>query len=279
MKLLLYCTILFFCRIASAQNHEVERLWETDAILKTPESVLYYPEGEYLFVSNIDGNSDEKDGKGSIGKIDLNGKVIAVDWVSGLNAPKGMGVFKNNLYVADLSEVVVIDILKGKVTKHIPIDSAVFLNDITIDKNGVVYVSDTRSFKVHRIENGIVTTFLKDLQGPNGLLAINNDLYILDRGSLLKADAAKHITKVTDGMDKSTDGIEMINSNEFLISCWTGILYYLTKDGDKEVLFDKRPSKINSADIGYNTKKKIVYVPTFFTNKVIAYKLKIIRRM
>jgi DNA-binding beta-propeller fold protein YncE len=277
-------TIFLFIALISindvfGQKHQVQKLWETQAIFKVPESVLYYQKENYLFVSNIDGKSDKKDGMGFISKLDPDGKIINMEWVTGLNAPKGMGIFENKLYVADLDEVVVIDILSGKIIQHIQVDSAIFLNDITIDKKGTVYVSDTRNFKVHCISHGNVTTFLSGLKGPNGLLAVNDYLYVLDRGSLLKADASGTVKVIAEGMDKSTDGLEIVNSKEFIISCWNGITYYLTNDGDKEVMFDKRDFKINSADIGYDAKRKIIYVPTFNNNKVIAYKIKPIIRM
>src|SRR5207302_2493646 len=122
-----------------------------------------------------DGQPGEKDGKGSVGEVGLDGKIIKVDWVTGLNAPKGMGLFQNNLYVADLDAVAIIDVKTGTLTKRIPVLGATFLNDITIDINGVVFVSDTRTKKVHRIENGMVSTWLDNLQAPNGLLARGED--------------------------------------------------------------------------------------------------------
>jgi sugar lactone lactonase YvrE len=249
-------------------------MWETDTLLKTPESVLYYKKGKFLFVSNIDGKPAEKDGKGSIGKVGLDGKIMVTDWVSGLNAPKGMGIYKNKLYVADLSEVVVIDIKESKIIKRIPVEGATFLNDIAVDENGVVYVSDTRTFKVHKIENDVATTYLEKLKGPNGLYCDKDILYVLDKGSLLKVGKEKKTTVIADGMDGSTDGLEKVTEGEFLVTCWAGISYYVKSDGKKEVLFDNRSKKINSADIGFNLKKKIVYVPTFYGNKIVAYQLK-----
>jgi len=258
---------------ASAQKHTLVKKWETDTLLKTPESVLFDAKGQVLYVSNIDGTPDGKDGKGSISKVGLDGKIIATDWVKGLNAPKGLGMYKNKLYVADLTEVVVIDIDKAAIIQHIPIEGAVFLNDITIDKNGVVYVSDTRSLKVHRIEKGFVATLLQNLQAPNGLLAVGEDLMILDKGSLVKLTGGQ-ITKIAEGMDPSTDGIEMVKQNEFIVSCWSGIIYYVFADGNKQTLLDTRTQKINSADIGYDVKNRIVYVPTFYKNGIVAYELK-----
>ncbi len=271
------CIILLLTVIAGnitkAQTHSLVKKWETDTLLKTPESVLFDAKAQLLYVSNIDGTPDGKDGKGSIGKVALNGKIIATDWVKGLNAPKGMGIYKNKLYVADLTEVVVIDIDKAAIVQHIPIEGSVFLNDITIDKNGTVYVSDTRTSKVFRIEKGFVVTLLQNLQGPNGLLAVGSNLMILDKGSLVNLIGGQ-LSKVAEGMDPSTDGIEMVKENEYIVSCWSGVVYYVFANGNKQTLLDTRAQKINSADIGYDAKKKIVYVPTFYKNSIVAYELK-----
>ena len=265
---------VLFAQTGFAQTHSLVKKWSTDTLLKTPESVLFDGSAKLLYVSNIDGTPDGKDGKGSVGKVALDGKIIATDWVKGLNAPKGMGLYKNRLYVADLTEVVVIDVPAAKIIAHIPVPGAVFLNDITIDKNGIVYVSDTRTFKVHKIENNQVSTILEGLKGPNGLLAVGADLLILDRGSLLKlAPGGKPVTLATD-MDAATDGIEMVKPNEYLVSSWVGLVYYVSADGSKQTLLDTREQKINSADIGYDAKNRILYVPTFYKNGIVAYELK-----
>ena len=271
---ILFIITIPFASIIHGQSHSLVKLWETDTLLKTPESVLYSAKEKFLYVSNIDGAAAAKDGKGSVGKVGVDGKIIMVDWVAGLNAPKGMGLYKNKLYVADLTEVVVIDIEKAKIIQHIPVEGSVFLNDITIDKSGVVYVSDTRNFKVYRIEKNIVSTLLQNLQGPNGLLAVGDELLILDKGSLLKMTNTANVTSLADGMDPSTDGVEMVKPNEYLVSCWNGVIYYINADGSKQQLLDTRPQKINSADIGYDAKNRIVYVPTFLKNGIVAYQLK-----
>ena len=257
-----------------AQNHQLVKKWQTDSVLKVPESVLYDGENKVLYTSNIDGAPDGKDGKGSIGKVGLDGKIIKVDWVPGLNAPKGLGKYKNELYAADLDEVVVIDIKTGKITRHIPVPGAQFLNDISVDANGVMYVSDTKTGKVHRIENGNVSTYGDGIDGANGVLAVSKDLYVLGNGNLWKITSDKQRTKVADGMDASTDGIEEVKPGEFVVSCWDGIIYYVKSDGSKQPMLDTRNQKINSADIGYDARNRIVYVPTFFKNSIAAYELK-----
>jgi hypothetical protein len=258
-----------------AQKATVQKLWATDTILKIPESVLVDDKENSLWVSNIDGASNGKDGKGSISKLSKTGSPVNLEWVTGLNAPKGMAKYKQELYVADLTELVVIDIKKGVTKNKIKVEGSVFLNDVTVNKNGAVFVSDSRTGKVHRIENGIVSIEVENLQGPNGLLSIEDQLLILDRGSLLSVTPGGAISKIMDGMDPSTDGIERVAPNQYIVSCWNGIVYYIVAGAQKITLFDTRSEKINSADIGYDAKNKIIYVPTFMKNSVVAYQLQI----
>ena len=260
---------------ASAQKATVQKLWATDTILKVPESVLVDDKENCLWVSNIDGASTGKDGKGSISKLSKTGTPINLEWITGLNAPKGMAKFKQELYVADLTELVVIDIKKATIIKRVPIEGSVFLNDVTVNKNGAIFISDSRTGKVHRIENGIVSIEVENLQGPNGLLSIEDQLLILDRGSLLSVTPGGAISKIMDGMDPSTDGIERVAPNQYIVSCWNGIVYFVAAGAQKITLFDTRSEKINSADIGYDAKKKIIYVPTFMKNSVVAYQLQL----
>ncbi len=259
----------------NAQKATVQKLWATDTILKVPESVLVDDKENCIWVSNIDGASNGKDGKGSISKLSKTGTPINLEWITGLNAPKGMAKYKQELYVADLTELVVIDIKKATIVKRVPIEGSVFLNDVTVNSKGAVFISDSRTGKVHRYENNTTTIEVENLQGPNGLLSIEDQLLILDRGSLLSVTPGGAISKIMDGMDPSTDGIERVAPNQYLVSCWNGIVYYVVAGAQKITLFDTRSEKINSADIGYDAKKKIIYVPTFLKNNVVAYQLEI----
>ena len=275
-KIILSLTFVYAVLMsASAQKATVQKLWATDTILKVPESVLVDDKENCLWVSNIDGASNGKDGKGSISKLSKTGAPINLEWITGLNAPKGMAKYKQELYVADLTELVVIDVKKGVIKNKITIEGSVFLNDVTVNNNGAVFVSDSRTGKVHRYENNQVTIEVENLQGPNGLLSIEDQLLILDRGSLLSVTPGGAISKIMDGMDPSTDGIERVAPNQYLVSCWNGIVYYVVAGAQKVILFDTRSEKINSADIGYDAKKKIIYVPTFLKNNVVAYQLEI----
>ena len=266
--------ILFNSSLLFAQ-HKLEKLWETDSVLKVPESVLFDGDNKILYAANIDGTDPwAKDGKGSVAKVGLDGKVIAAEWVSGLNAPKGMGLHKGKLYVADLNELVVIDIAGGKIEKRIVVTGAEGLNDVSVSKNGTVYVSDSKLKKVFVVKDGVTELLLDTLKGPNGVLIRGDDFYLLDAGGMYKMNKDKTLTKITDGMDGGTDGIENISGNDFIVSCWQGVVWYVNADGSKQQLMDSRPDKKNSADIGIDAKNKIVYVPTFWRNTIIAYRVK-----
>jgi len=274
MKYIALATILLFSYCGVHAQHSLKKLWATDTTLPTPESVLFDAQDKLLYVSLIDGDGGAKDGKGGVAKVGLDGKIIDKGWISGLDAPKGMGKYNGMLYVADLTDIVVIDITAGKIAKKIPVPGAIFLNDLTVDSKGIVYVSDSRAGKIYRIENDTPAVYVEGIKGANGVLAVGDDLYMLGSGSLFKADAQKNVTSIASGMENSTDGIEEVKPGEFLISSWNGVIYYLTIGGGTQQILDTRPEKSNTADIGYDPVNKIVYVPTFLKNGVVAYKVK-----
>jgi hypothetical protein len=269
----LFAFTLFACNILSAQ-HSITKLWETDSLLKVPESVLFDAENKVLYVSNIDGTDPwAMDGKGSVGKVGLDGKIIATDWITGLNSPKGLGLYNGKLYVADVSNIVVIDINKGAIDKTIAVEAAQGLNDISIGSDGIIWVSDSKAKKIYKVENDKASVYLENLKGPNGVLMRGKDFYILDAGGLYKMNDDKTLTMVTDGMEGGTDGVENITGNDFLVSCWAGALWYVNSNGEKQLLSDTREQKKNTADIGFDPKTKIIYVPTFWRNSIVAFQV------
>ena len=260
---------------ASVQQYELLEKWESDSLLKVPESVLFDKANQILYVSNLDGSDPWKaDGKGSIAKVGLDGKIIAAEWVSGLNAPKGMGLYKGKLYAADLGNIAVIDIASGKIEKNIPIQGATGLNDISIDPNGVIYVTEYLDKKLYKVENEKAELIAENLTQPNGVLFHNNELFLLDGTGMFKVNSDKSMAKIVDGMEGGVDGIENIEGNNFIVSCWEGALWMVNTDGTKHLLMDTRKEKRSTADIGFDPATKTVYVPTFFRNTVVAYEVK-----
>lgn len=260
---------------AAYAQHSVELVWQTDSVFKFSEGVIPSEDGTFLYVSNTIGNPMAKDGQGSISKVGLEGKIINLDWVTtGMNAPKDIQRYKNLIYVADLDELLVVDANKAQVVQRIKIEGATLLHNIAIDAKGVVYVSDLFAGKVHRVENGKPSLYLDKLGYAAGLLSVGTDLYVLTAGNLVKADAAKNLTTLAKGMDNRMNGIQRVNDNEFLVTSWGGVLYYVNADGSHQVLLDTQKQQIPAGILYYDAKTKIVYMTSDQHNVLYAYRLK-----
>jgi DNA-binding beta-propeller fold protein YncE len=269
MRKALFFFLTLFTFQLQAQT-KLTKLWETKD-LPTPESVLPY--GNWLYVSLIDGGASEVDFKGGIALLSQSGMVVNKEWIKGLNAPKGMGIYKDIMYVADINRVIKIDVKTARILARINIDGSVFLNDVAIDNKGNVFVSDTRLNNIYKIADDKPELYLENVASANGLKVIKNDLFILSGPQLLKVDANKNITTIAKGLEAGGDGLEPLDKNTFLASCWAGLVYTIGLDGKVTKLIDCRGEKINTADIGYNPKLKVMYLPTFLKNSVVAYKV------
>lgn len=261
---------------AQAQQHRLVKLWETDTVVRTPESVLPDFEKKLLYVSQIDGDGNTEDGKGGVAILGLNGKIKNLAFVTGLNAPKGLARFGNSLYIADLTELVKVNINTGAIEKRIPAEGSRFLNDVTVNDKGVVYVSDTRVNVIYKLENDRLTVFATDMTGANGLKAIGTDLYVLCGTNFIKLDKDGKPASIAT-ITCNGDGLEPVGNGDFIASCWSGYIFYITAAGKVEQLLDVHGGKMNTADIGYDPKNRILYVPTFNSNQVIAYKLETVK--
>jgi sugar lactone lactonase YvrE len=264
---------------AMADHHEKPKLtkvWESEATLKVPEAVRYDAAGKVLYVSNIDGEPWADDKKGSIGKVGLDGKVIDAEWITGLSCPKGLVLSEDGkwLYAADAGGIVVIDVKAGKIAKKIAIPEGQQLNDLASDGKGTLYVSDSKGKKVFAVKGDNVTVHLDEtvLKGPNGLLVHDGKLYVLDNNSLNLVKPDKTLTVIVDGMPGGVDGLEHVKGNDFIVSVWSGAVWYVSGNS-KVLVFDGKAVDTKTADIGWDKASKTVYVPTFFKNTIIAFKV------
>lgn len=263
----------FMISTANAQAN-LEQLWLTEG-LSVPESVLVYRNGRanFLLVSQIDGESNTKDGKGGIAKMSLDGDLDDANWVTGLNAPKGMAHFEGKLYVADVDELVVINIKSAEVEKKVIVPGAIFLNDVTVDSKGTIYVSDTRTGKVHSYANNVLSEYVTKLENVNGLKAIGSNLVVGAGTHLYLIDNKKNRLEIASGFAQGIDGVESMNKGDFLVSCWAGLLYYVHINGKLDLLLNSQKEGINTADIGFDSETQMVFVPNFLKNSVTAYKV------
>jgi len=269
-------TIILIAVIAisnDANGQRLEKVWQTAEGLKTPESVLYDEARDVIYVANINGDPSVKDGNGFISILNSDGSFKNLEWIKGLNAPKGMAIYKGKLYVSDIDQLVEIDIEKGNISAKYDAPGAIFLNDVTACMNGMIFVSDNRAKKIHVLNDGKLTIWMEGepFQNPNGLMA--------EKGKLLVGDI--NIYEVDIQTKKATlliedaggvDGLEKNKEGDFVFSNWPGRIF-IHKNGKTIKLLDTTEEKINTADIDYDLKHDLILVPTFFDNHIVAYKI------
>jgi len=275
---ILFIVFLLLLSTAQAQNSEpakpLVRLWETGSGLNVPESVLYDSVSDIIFVSNIAGKSAAKDSTGFIARISTNGKILDSAWVTGIDAPKGMGILNRHLFVSNIDEIVEIDIATATIVKHYPVEGAKFLNDIAINPaTGMIFISDSGTGQVYVLLDGKVNLWLQGdmFKGANGLFLRDNLLYIGTSNSILQADIKTGEVLIWMINTGGVDGLYVNSDNRFIFSDWLGSVFIATQRQKPETLLSTAMQRINAADFGIILSKNMILIPTFHDNKVVCY--------
>ncbi|MEM9886728.1 MAG: ATP/GTP-binding protein [Bacteroidota bacterium] len=297
MKQITFITFLFTLTLLAACNGEqatdtatettetsketlktmLELVWESDTLLSTCESALYDAASGLIYVSNINENPWEDDGNGFISTLDTDGNILDLKWVEGLSAPKGMGIADGKLYVSDNSSLVEIDLSEQKIINRYEIADSPNLNDVTVSAEGDVYVSGSASDAIYVLKDGQLETVIEyDFGRLNGLLHRPEGLYYASSGSSNFGilDTKTNTPKVLASEIGNGDGIILLDNGDFVVSSWKGQVFYInSSDWTPEKILDTEAQSMNAADIGYVTGKNLLIVPTFFGNKVMAYRV------
>jgi len=270
--------------LLSPVANSATELWSTDGFLN-PESALYDEARDIIYVSNVNGAPADKDGAGHISRMTIDGTLQEAQWVTGLNAPKGLVQFENRLYVSDIDQLVSINVDTGEIENTWDAKGAKFLNDLAVDENGHVYVSDMLANSVYRLEGENLSLWLQDeaLQHPNGLQIDGDRLLIAPWGKDLQDDfsttvlghllavdlESKSISTVGSGEPVGNlDGLEADGQGNWLVTDWmAGALFRIDSSGDAQLLVDMNQG---SADIGVINSEAMILVPMMMDNKVVA---------
>lgn len=277
-KYILTPVIIFFMMIimlccGKSNGFKVTQEWATDTVLDVPESVKYNAMKNEIYVSNINGKPLEKNGKGYIAKLALDGKIVEKQWITGFNAPKGMGIIDDTLYVTDIDRVHAIDINKGEIVKTYNAPKAEFLNDIDIDASGTIYISDMSTADIYVLKDDTLSVWLKlGYQSPNGLYLSNGRLLVGTSSGIVAVNTRTKKVTPLEPHDRSIDGLKPLGKNSYIVSDWDGKVEIIGKN--PQVLIDKSDEKVNAADFEFISGMKLLLVPTFFDNRVVAYLLK-----
>lgn len=265
---------------APVKEHErVTKLWETPQVFLTPESVLYDPERDILYVSSFDARYGQTpEFTGYISRVSLDGEVEELKWVADLDAPTGLGIYGDRLYTTERGYLTEIDIESGTILNRYPIPDSEFLNDLAIDAEGNIYMSDTRpDSRIYRFKDSEVEVWLggDELVRANGLYIHGDRLLVGNTGDgMLKAVDLKEksITAIACLGAGVVDGIRVDNAGNYLVSHWEGQTYVISPDGGVVEVLDAMGAA-NSADFEYIRERNLLIIPTFVDNRVIAYRL------
>jgi hypothetical protein len=282
VALLLFVGVLSFSFNAISEERAV---WSVCDSCSNPESVYYDQGSDILYISNVAGAGDKKDGNGWLSKLNSTGKVISAKWVTGFDAPKGMRLQNGTLWVSDIDSVVAVNTKSGKISKRIKVKGAKFLNDVAIAPDGTIYVSDTVGNAIYTIKNGKVSIFMsgKELASPNGLLFKDGKLYVASWGEGLAKDwsttklggiyyiepKTKKITYITKKPLGNLDGLEIDQKGNFIVSDWmSGKVYRVNKSGKAKMI---RKGPQGFADLAYVPSLNLIVVPEMLENKITAF--------
>jgi sugar lactone lactonase YvrE len=260
------------------QDKDLEKLWESEKVFSTSESVLYDPKREVLYITNFDQfNVGNPGAQQFISKVSLSGEIEELKWVDNLNNPLGMTFYNDKLFTAERNAVAEIDLDKGEVLKRYPIPGSIFLNDIAIDKKGIIYLTDSRKNVIWRYVEGQAEEWLvgDEVSDPNVIYYHNNKILFgnSEDRSLKSIDPATKEVKLIATLEKGfVDGLRVDNAGNYLVSLWHGILYRVTPAGEVTKILDTSTPGIFSADFEYIRDKKMLIIPTFFNNNITAYR-------
>jgi hypothetical protein len=264
--------------MASTGAVSAAEAWRTSGF-DVPESVVFDADNSRLIVSNIVGEATEADGNGTLSLVSLDGEIIDADWVTGLDAPKGSAIAGGKLYVADLTNLRIVDLASGAM-ETLAIEGATFLNDVTADNEGTIYVTDTFANRVYAVAGNEASLFVEDaaLGSPNGILADGDSLITagfgtlaekpedMVPGGLMRIDIATKAVTAIEGAEKFgfLDGIVRIGDAYVVSDFFGGTIYRVTPGSAPETV---ATLAMGAADIGSDG--EAMFVPMMMEGELV----------
>jgi sugar lactone lactonase YvrE len=258
-----------------------------------PESVRYDSAADVFYVSNIVGDPFAKDGNGFISRMRPDGTIDSLHFIASgrngvtLNAPKGLALVADTLWVADLDAVRAFDVRTGAPVATVDLSSqhALFLNDIAVAPDGSLYITDTgwrmengkqthpagtdRIFRIAPDRSVSVALATDALDRPNGITwdARHKRFVVVPIGgssaifSWAPGDTAPRIIGHNSA---SMDGVELLPDGRMVVTSWKDSTVTI-RSGDVLTAVRGMPSP---ADIGVDTRRNHVAVPLLLEDRV-----------
>lgn len=250
--------------------------------LQGPESVLHDEAADVYLVSNINGEPAAEDGNGFISRVSPDGTVSELKWIDGaaegvtLNAPKGMAVIGDSLFVTDIDCVRIFMRTSGEPAGDFCIDGATFLNDVAVDQNETLYVTDTGSEEssgaVYRLRRDGARAEIASgaqLGGPNGITITPRGILVasLGTGEIYRLSGDGQKTPVAPASERRLDGLVFLPDERFYFSSWgDSAVYEVGTDGSVSRIVE---GVAGPADMDYDAQRSRLLIPVLPGNALL----------
>ncbi len=263
---------------------QAEKIAQIDG-LHTPESAFVVPVSGEVYVSSMVASTtgetrfNTTDGTGFITRLQAGGQLDDLQWIASTDAAplhsiKGLCVFGGVLYAADIDHVRRISVQTGKTLDPIVIPGARMLNDAATDGK-VVYISDTATGKIHRID-GETHTAIAGPGSANGMVFADGKMFCVswELHDIYEVDPTGKTPPKAFGLaDKFSglDGIVILPDGQFVVSDLKGGKVDLVGTDRKTVrtLFKVKAP----ADIALDANRGLLYIPMFHDKALAIYEI------
>ncbi len=235
-----------------------------------PISVAYDSDSYALYVSCLNDVASDVPYTGYICKTDLYGEIADTLAIPELRAPKGLAVRNSHLYITDINRVIRFNLSNDSVDLVYRVPGAQYLSDITCDKKGFFYVSDSHAGCVYKLQGDSAVVFCKDTLCDNvtGLCMDGTTLVAGCKNRIVSVSAGGKV-QLIQNVPYSVYGIKSDDNGGFFASDYVGNIHHV-KDGVSKVL-QKRHADANSADFEYIPGQRMIYMPTYNSNSLEIY--------
>jgi hypothetical protein len=264
------------------------------ANLQGPESARYDRDLDVWLVSNVNGDPGKRDNNGYISRLRPDGTPYNLKFIEGgkkgitLNAPKGLAINGDTLWVADIDFARAFNKRTGELIANVS-TRAKFLNGAAVGFDGAIYMTDTgvifgpkgdvshpgpdQVLRITRAGANVALTS-PQLEGPNGITWDSKEsrfviVSFLGKGIYGWKPGVKDLKLLGSGPGQQ-DGVLTLPDGRLLVTSWADSSLFVLEKGQAR----KVASGIASpADIGFDEKDSRVAVPQLLANKVQFWEL------